>query len=162
MGYTVFILLTMLVLPIVAILIRRSRTRAPLLELVGTWFIFFGVGVRLLVAGLMQILNPGFTGDLLQLDANVLLIIQELGFTNVLLAILALASLWKSEYRVLATAGAIYMGFAGILHLLNQTPDSTAREGVALYSDLWICLIALVYLAFSYTKLLQSRSALRN
>ena len=159
MGYTVFILLTMLILPVVAILIRRGRTRAPLFELMGTWFIFFGVGVRLLVAGLTQILNPGFTGDLLQLDANVLLIIQELGITNVLLAVLALASLWKPEFRVLGTAGAIYMGFAGILHLLNQTPDSTAREAVALYSDLWICLVALVYLAFRMARLRKPRSA---
>lgn len=148
MGYFLFNLATMVVLPIVAILVDLRRKPQPVMEVVGKWFIFFGVGVRLLAAGLTQILNPGFTGELLQAGGAELLIIQELGFTNVLLGAVALVSVYKPGYRLLGTAGAVYMGFAGWLHLSNLSSSTTPREMVALWSDLWIFAIACLYLVY--------------
>lgn len=140
----------MFVLPAIAVFIEARRKQEHILELVGKWFIFFGVGVRLLVAGLTQIFVPSFTVDLLQADSSVLILVQELGFTNLLLAGIALLSLFKPNYRVIGTAGAFYMGFAGILHLSRASSDMTSRETIALWSDLWICLVAIVYLAYKF------------
>lgn len=52
MMFTGYILITMLVLPSLAVLLDARREAEPWFERVGKWFIFFGVGVRLLVAGL--------------------------------------------------------------------------------------------------------------
>lgn len=144
--YTGFILATMLVLPTLAVLLDTRRTEEPWFERIGKWFIFFGVGVRLLVAGLSQMLHPGFTAALLGLDGNAHIIVQELGFANLLLASVALVSLGRPCYRVLGSGGALYMGFAGSLHLRRFGEDSTFDEAVALGSDWWIFLVVLVYL----------------
>ncbi len=151
MSYLLFILATMVVLPIASVVVEIRRKEQPILELIGKWFIFWGVGIRLLVAGITQITNPGFTVDLLQSDENLYIIVQELGFTNLLLASVALLSVTKSNYRMLGTSGALFMGFAGILHFLKLSSAMAPKAVVALWSDLWICLIAIIYLVYRFT-----------
>ena len=144
--YLYFILVTLWVLPLLAIGMEYRRHPAPLLELAGKWFLFCGVGVRLSAAGLSQILNPGFTAAMLHLDAGAHVIIQELGFTNLLLGGIALLSLFQPGYRILATGGAGFMGFAGFLHLSRLSPETTRNEIIALFSDLWIFAVCMVHL----------------
>ena len=146
--YLYFILATLWVLPLLAIGMEYRRQAGPLLELVGKWFLFFGVGVRLSVAGLSQTLNPGFTAAMLHLDARSHVIIQELGFTNLLLGGIAVFSLFRPGYRILATGGAGFMGFAGFLHLSRLSPETATNEILALISDLWIFAVAMVYLSY--------------
>jgi hypothetical protein len=146
--YLYFILVTLWVLPTLAIWVEYRRQTGPLLELAGKWFLFIGVGVRLSVAGLSQILRPGFTAAMLHLDTGAHVIIQELGFTNLLLGGIALLSLFKPGYRVLATGGAWFMGFAGFLHLSRLSRETTTNETIALISDLWIFAVATVYLGY--------------
>jgi len=150
--YLYFILATLWVLPLTAIGVEYRRRTCPLLELVGKWFLFCGVGVRLSVAGLSQILNPGFTAAMLHLETGAHVIVQELGFTNLLLGGIALASLFQPSYRVLATGGAGFMGFAGFLHLSRLSPETTRNETLALFSDLWIFAVAMVYLGYRIVK----------
>jgi len=150
--YLYFILATLWVLPLIAIGVEYRRHPAPLLELVGKWFLFCGVGMRLTVAGLSQILNPGFTAAMLHLDAGSHVIVQELGFTNLLLGGIALLSLFQPGYRVLATGGAGFMGFAGFLHLSRLSPETTTNETLALISDFWIFVVAMVYLGYRILK----------
>ena len=157
--YLYFILATEWVLPLLAIGVEYRRQTGPLPEIVGKWFLFCGVGVRLSVAGLSQILNPGFTAAMLHLDAGAHVIVQELGFTNLLLGGIALLSLFQPGYRVLATGGAGFMGFAGFLHLSRLSPETTMNETLALISDLWIFAVAMVYLGYRVVKMSRGSQA---
>ena len=60
--YIVVVALTMLVLPLVSIAIDfGSHPGALAVVLVGRWFVFWGVGVRLGLAGMRQLFRPSFT-----------------------------------------------------------------------------------------------------
>lgn len=57
--YVVVVPLTMLVMPIISVLIQHAQTPTEsLVVLTGRWFVFWGVGVRLGLAGLRQIVQP--------------------------------------------------------------------------------------------------------
>jgi hypothetical protein len=68
-------------LPAASILVERSSVESAW-ELVFRWFVFWGVGVRLLLAGVRQVIQPSFTAreifHLASADAEV--IVRELGF----------------------------------------------------------------------------------
>jgi hypothetical protein len=150
MGYTLFVIAVMLVLPAGAAIVEMWRKKEHPLELIGKWFIFFGVGIRLLVASVVQMVNPGFTLDMLGADNELLIVVRELGFANLLLACVALYSVHQREYRILGTGGALFMGFAGMLHVGKIGSGMSPKEAVAMWSDLWICLVAIVYLAYRF------------
>jgi hypothetical protein len=60
--YILVVVFTMLVAPIASVIIEHAIfPTAPLLSLTGRWFVFWGVGVRLGLAGLRQIIQPRFT-----------------------------------------------------------------------------------------------------
>lgn len=63
--YLVSILLLMLVFPAASILAEHFyfQSAAPLIDLFGKWFVFWGAGVRLLTAGLVQFFRPRFTAE---------------------------------------------------------------------------------------------------
>jgi hypothetical protein len=59
--YLAIVALTMFVLPVASVLIEHSlRPDAPVVFLLGRWFVFWGVGVRLALAGLRQFFQPAF------------------------------------------------------------------------------------------------------
>ena len=58
MIYFVVIALTMFVLPVGSILIEWSAHASSLLWLIGKWFVFWAVGVRLLLAACGNTFNP--------------------------------------------------------------------------------------------------------
>jgi hypothetical protein len=83
--YYAVILLLMLVLPVASAVAEftMSQGAAAWLPQVGKWFVFWGVGIRLLVAGLRQVIRPGLTADLLGVkDPHANVLVRELGFGN--------------------------------------------------------------------------------
>lgn len=151
MGYVLFIAGTMLVLPVTFFLIQKTES-ANTLELLGKWFIFWGVGVRLSIAGLIQVFNPSMTASILGLEESTYIIIRELGFANVIFGLMGLLSLFYPGLRLAATAGGFYMGLAGIYHVVRLEHQINIREKVALVSDLWILLVVLGYCLFTLRK----------
>ena len=145
--YMAVVMLTMAILPLVSIAIEHAAYPSlGLLLLVGRWFVFWGVGVRLFLAGIRQIYQPAFTareifgfrGD------EALPVICELGIANLAIGIVASLSLVFHDF-VLAAAiyGSVFYGVAGVRHagMRNRLP----HQNIALISDL---LIALVLLCF--------------
>jgi hypothetical protein len=60
--YVAVAVLTMLVLPVGSIIAEHLMSpAAPIVGLIGRWFVFWGVGVRLGLAGMRQTLQPAFT-----------------------------------------------------------------------------------------------------
>src|SRR6478609_6215113 len=67
---------------------------AGLVALIGKWFVFWAIGVRLFLAGLRQIADPAFTAKTIFRieDPKALIVVQELGFANMALGLLGIAS----------------------------------------------------------------------
>ena len=107
--YVAVVFVTMLAAPLLSIALEYGSGSGPLVALVGKWFVFWTVGVRLGLAGARQIVQPGFTAkDIFNIaDEKALAIVRELGFANLALAIVGLVSLVEPTFVLPAaiTAG---------------------------------------------------------
>lgn len=149
--YLLMIVALFAVLPVASIVVTwfvRPGLRHAL-PLVGMWFTFWAVGVRLFTAGLNQAVNPVYTAESIFeiTDPVVLPFIQELGFANIAMGAIALVSLFVATWRpAAATVGAIYFGLAGFRHLIAGGDFSDLRI-IAMVSDLLIFVLLAIYLA---------------
>ncbi len=147
--YLAVILLLMFVLPIGSVVVEAGRSAAApeLIFLIGKWFVFWAVGIRLLLAGIRQIAKPAFTAEAIFkiTDRKALPLVQEIGFGNLAIATIAIVSIFSNEWIApAATAGQIFYGLAGLKHAV--TPDRGRMQTVAMISDLWIFVVLAVYL----------------
>jgi hypothetical protein len=149
--YYAIIGLFMLVLPCASVLAEVLTTQQLTMLLVGKWYVFWAVGVRLLLAGLRQVIQPRYTAQVvlgLKSDDS-LLVIRELGFANVALGLSGLLSIYFPSWSVpIALAGGIFYGLAGGNHALQAHRGTV--ETVAMVSDIFA---AVVLLSFSVSML---------
>ncbi len=63
--YFIFVALFLFVLPAISVLAEAllSYGSIDLMLLIGKWFVFWGVGVRLFIAGVRQVAQPQFTAE---------------------------------------------------------------------------------------------------
>jgi hypothetical protein len=152
MQHLLVVLLFMLILPVICVVWDTVVSSADVMASIGKWFVFWGVGWRLVAAGANQLLRPSFTAkDIFEIDdprANKLVL--EIGFGNLAIGIAAIATLFFPEWiGGLALAGAIFYALAGIQHVRNRA--STGPEIVAMVSDLGIAVILIAYLCWLAT-----------
>lgn len=149
--YIALIVLLMLVLPVVSIVAEMLiGTDATLLALVGKWFVFWGVGVRLFVAGIRQVTQPSFTAKTIFRidDPGAEKLVTEIGFGNLSIGLLGLLTLLFPAWLVpTALAGAVFYLLAGIKHVMNR--DRSATETIPLVSDLGMGLLLAIWLALT-------------
>jgi hypothetical protein len=146
--YLAAVVLLLLVIPAACVLVEALVLASPasLMDLVGKWFTFWACGVRLFLAGVMQVAKPQFTaGSIFGIkDDAALGIVREVGFGNLAIGTLGLASLALPQWVVpAALAGGLYYGLAGIGHVMRAKRN--AKEQVALVSDLLIFLLLAVF-----------------
>jgi hypothetical protein len=141
--YVLVVALTTLILPVASVLVARmADPGAALIALIGLWFVVWGVGVRLGLAGVRQVLKPEFTArDILgSADHGALLIVRELGFANLAIGVVGLLSLVFPAFVLPAAIYAcIFYAAAGALHV--RTPARNRAETIAMTSDLWMAVI---------------------
>ena len=145
--YLWVVLLFMLILPLVSILINGGYTDGISIALIGKWFVFWAIGVRLLTAGIRQVLKPEFTAkDIFHIDSKEsFVIVKELGFANICFGLSGICSLFIPEWRTAAAfTGGLYMGIAGLQHIIKK--PSTPNEWVAMVSDIFIFLLMAGYI----------------
>ena len=114
------------------------------------WFVFSGIGLRLGISGIKQIFHPQFTlNEIFNISGKEAIpIVRELGFANLCFSILAIISLFYSDFRIPASiAGGLYFGLAGILHVLKKKESS--KEVFAMISDIYIFIIMIILLIFN-------------
>lgn len=148
-GYLVSLLLLMFIIPVASVWFDHSGG-VGLMEAVGKWFVFWAVGVRLFLAGLRQATNPLFTlKEIFYIqEPEGQVIVRELGFANVCFGLLGIIALFVPAWRPAAAfAGGLYMGIAGIFHLIKK--PVTANEWIAMLSDIYILLIMAAYLWYA-------------
>ena len=118
--------------------------------LIGKWFIFWAIGIRLFTAGIKQSSNPEFTAVKIfkMKSSESFVVIRELGFANIALGVMGILSVINSNWRILAAiTGGLFFGLAGIQHLFKR-PDSR-NELIAMLYDLIVLLIIVLYLIFT-------------
>lgn len=146
--YLISILLFMLILPIISIAFEWGTL--PAWPLIGKWFVFWAVGIRLFIAGARQITKPEFTAkDIFHIDSQEsLVIVRELGFANLSIGLAGILSLLKPGWtEIAAITGGLFFGLAGLLHV--QKKRGSTNEVIAMISDLFIFLVIVLYLLFT-------------
>lgn len=146
--YLASVSLFMFVLPTLSVLIEAvaNKDHAALVLLIGKWFIFWAIGIRLFTAGLRQVVKPGLTaeGILGIKDKASWTIVRELGFANIGMGLAGIASLWFASWRpAVALIAGLFLLLDGILHMTNKR---NFEENVAMHSDLFVGLLMAVYL----------------
>jgi hypothetical protein len=106
------------------------------------WFVFWSVGLRLLLAGLRQIFQPRYTAeDVLGIKGDqVLFMVRELGFANCAIGIIGTLSLMERSWvEPAALLGGVFYALAGINHLLHKGRSRNAN--IAMVSDLFVAIV---------------------
>ena len=147
--YLLTILLLMLVFPIGSILadLFLFKSSAGVMPLIGKWFVFWAMGVRLLTAGLRQSTRPRFTAETILGIKGVepFILVQELGFANLSMGALGVSTLLVRNWvPPAALVGCLFSGLAGIRHLFR--PGRNALENIAMVSDLALSGLMLTYI----------------
>jgi hypothetical protein len=146
MAYIVIVGLTMFILPAGSILIEWSLDQSSLLWLIGKWFVFWAVGVRLLLAGVRQYFQPAFTAkDILGIESpDVFVLVRELGGANLAAGVVGLASIILPTFVLpSAISSSIFYLVAGIEHLKEKQRGT--NETIAMVSDLFVALVLIGY-----------------
>jgi hypothetical protein len=145
--YFASVILLLLVLPVVSISVETLLSHhAMSWALVGRWFVFWGVGVRLLMAGVRQVLQPRFTAkEIFGIDdPGSFAIVREVGFANLSMGLLGVCTLFRGDWLVAAAVvSGLYYGLAGAGHVFSQ--ERNAKEYLAMISDGFIFVVLLIF-----------------
>ena len=142
--YVLIVIALMLALPLISIVAQIIFTdhgalhAASNLAVIAKWYVFWAVGMRLSLAGLRQIIQPRYTAEtILGLKGTEsLFFVRELGFANVTMGSVGIASLLAPTWVTpAAMLGAIYYGLAGINHCFHTGRNQL--QNMALVSDLF-------------------------
>ena len=138
--YFIIVILLLFVCPLASVAIEAFRLHEPLTSavLIGRWWTFWAVGVRLFLAGIRQVVQPRFTAkEIFEIhDPSALPIIREIGFANLSMGMLGICSIFRSDWVIpAAIVGSLYYGFAGLGHLPQK--NKNAKEYTAMVSDLF-------------------------
>jgi hypothetical protein len=151
--YFASVILLLLVLPIASISAEVLISHhAMSMALVGRWFVFWGVGVRLFLAGVRQVIQPRFTAEEIFgiRDTGSFAIVREVGFANLSMGFIGVCTLLRVGWLVpAAVVGGLYYGLAGAGHVF--THDKNAKEYLAMISDGFIFVVLLVFVLKSLT-----------
>ncbi|MFZ1083054.1 MAG: DUF6790 family protein [Candidatus Kryptoniota bacterium] len=95
--YLFAVILLMFVFPVISVIVEIFffKSLVGVVPLIGKWFVFWAIGVRLFTAGLRQSFRPKFTAEkIFGITANEpLVIVQELGFANLSMGMLGIISI---------------------------------------------------------------------
>lgn len=135
--YIALLLLQTVVLPVVTGSIQLAAAGGHPLLVYGIWWVFWGVGTRLVVAGISQLVDPARTAQgILGIEStDAEQVVHELGFANLCLGVIALIAPLLPHWGVmLGAAGGLYLGLAGLRHVTK--PGKGRDELVATWTDL--------------------------
>jgi hypothetical protein len=147
--YASMVVALMLVLPIGCTLFEVFQTKhgvfafSVLLE----WFVFWAVGVRLLLAGLRQIFQPRYTAEVVLgiKGDDCKRLIRELGFGNTAIGCIGAGSLIEPGWLLpAAVVGSVFYVLAGVNHFMQKARGM--NENVAMVSDVLVAVVLIVCL----------------
>ncbi len=150
MGYFIGVILQTVVLPIICGSVELGMGGGNPIEVYGRWWVFWGVGTRLLVAGTVQLLRPETTARILGSAEETgagLQLARELSTANIgmgLTGLLALVPAWAAPA---GAAGGTFMLAAGLMHVAKK--DKNPQETLATWTDLLVGVVSIVFVIYS-------------
>ena len=145
-----FLVVTILtfILPLICTVIETGicKNTSFSFALIGKWFIFSAVGLRLFIAGIKQTTDPAFTAkEIFHLNnPESFPIVRELGFANLCFGLVGIVSLFLPQWRVVSAFGSgLYYGIAGLQHFIKKPVGP--NEKFALITAIFIFIFLLVY-----------------
>ena len=148
MWYVVLVLAQILVLPVISGWVELAASGGDAILVFGKWFVFWGVGTRLLVAGIAQLSGKGPTAEILGEEApsrSEKQLVGELGLANTCMGLTGLLALVPGWALPAGLAGGLYLLAAGVLHVAKQ--GKNPKEQVATWTDLLVGVVVLVLAA---------------
>jgi hypothetical protein len=146
-GYFILVLGQTVALPIISGIIELLVVGGDPVLVFGKWWVFWGVGTRLLVAGIAQVSGKGPTAAILGAGAPSIQeqqLTRELGVANVGMGLAGLLALVPGLALPAGIAGGIFLLVAGILHVPKK--NKNPQESLATWTDV-IVGVAVVVLA---------------
>jgi len=137
--YRVVVVLLLIVLPLCSVVLEHAlHPGLAWMALIAKWFVFWVVGVRLLLAGVTQILRPAYTARTIfrfKTD-EALPVVREVGIANLAGGIVATASIIIPAFLLpMALWGAVYYAGAGVGHAALK--ERSGNENAAMLTDLY-------------------------
>ena len=152
--YFVQVILLLLIIPVASVTTEAvlSRHTVNIILLIGRWFAFWAVGVRLFIAGARQVVQPRFTAEeIFGIHEHAsFAIVREVGFANLSMGLLGICSVIRIGWILpAALVGGLYYGLAGIGHIFQK--GKNAKEYMAMISDGFVFLVLLAFVLHDLT-----------
>lgn len=145
MGYFVVVIGQTIVLPVISGIIELVVVGGDPVLVFGKWWVFWGVGTRLLSAGIVQVSGKGATAAILGAatpSVQEVQLARELGTANIGMGLAGLLALVPGWVLPAGLAGGIFLLLAGILHVTKK--GKSAQEALATWTDLIVGVVVVV------------------
>jgi len=124
--YCAVVILLLLIFPVASVVTESALSHDAVnsMFLIGRWFVFWSVGIRLFIAGIRQVIQPRFTAEEIFgiRDHGSFAIVRELGFANLSMGLLGICSVMRAGWIVpAAIVGGLYYGLAGVGHIFHKS-----------------------------------------
>jgi hypothetical protein len=139
MGYAILVIAQTVVLPIVSGVVELVVVGGDPVLVLTRWWVFWGVGTRLLLAGLAQVSGKGPTAEILGSAAPSLQerqLTRELGVANLGMGAAGLLALVPAWALPAGLAGGVFLLAAGLMHVVKR--GKNAQESLATWTDLLV------------------------
>ncbi len=138
-GYFVLVIAQTIVLPVVSGAIQLVAAGGDAVLVFGRWWVFWGVGSRLLVAGIAQVSGRGPTSAILGTDTPSVQerqLVRELGTANIALGAAGLLALVPGWALPTGAAGGLFLLIAGLMHAPKR--GKNPQESLATWTDILV------------------------
>lgn len=145
MGYFILVIAQTLVLPVVSGIAELAVGGGDPVLVFGKWWVFWGVGTRLLVAGIAQVSGKGPTTEILGASAPSIQekqLARELGTANIGMGLAGLLALVPGWALPAGLAGGVFLLIAGVLHVAKK--GKNPQETLATWTDLVVGVVVVV------------------
>lgn len=153
MGYFILVIMQTVALPVVSGVIELLAVGGDPILVLGKWWAFWGVGTRLLVAGVAQVSGRGPTTAILGAttpNVQAQQLTRELGTANIGMGVAGLLALVPGWAVPAGIAGALFLLIAGILHIPKK--NKNAKETLATWTDLIVGLVVVILAIYTLVR----------
>jgi hypothetical protein len=150
MGYFILVIAQTIVLPLVSGIIELAMAGGDPVMVFGKWWVFWGIGTRLFVAGLAQVSGKGPTTAILgsaQASVTEKQLTRELGTANIGMGLAGLLALIPGWAVPAGLAGGVFLLIAGAMHVAKSGKNS--HERLATWTDLVVGIVVVVLAAYT-------------
>ncbi|MFF9563919.1 hypothetical protein ACF1AJ_11265 [Leifsonia sp. NPDC014704] len=149
MGYFILVIAQTVVLPIISATIELLVVGGDPVLALGKWWVFWGVGTRLFVAGIVQVSGNGPTAAILGAPTPSVQekqLARELGTANIGMGAAGLLALVPGWSLPAGAAGGIFLLIAGAMHVAKK--NKGAQENLATWTDLLVGAVIILFGAY--------------